>query len=120
MVLIFRFPTENEEYFLGRGHEATFKVNDISISRVHSKIFIKSHQVIIDDLGSKFGTFVLCREDININQHFPVQGKVQIGRTLFCFDEITSASIDGLQAQLSNRNANNNNANKIFGSKKKK
>ena len=68
MIIIFTFPEKKEEYFLGRGHEATFKISDISISRVHAKFYLKDENIVIDDLGSKFGTLLLVRKNINVTE----------------------------------------------------
>ena len=83
MIIIFLFPNKKEEYFLGRGHEATFKISDISISRVHAKFYIKDENIIIDDLGSKFGTLLLIRNAIDISEIIEKKIKIQIGRSVF-------------------------------------
>ena len=82
MIIIFTFPNKKEEYFLGRGHEATFKISDISISRVHAKIYLKDDNIIIDDLGSKFGTLLLVRNSIDVSQMLDKKMKIQIGRNV--------------------------------------
>ena len=82
MVMIFQFPKRNEEFFLGRGHEATFKVSDISISRVHSKIYFKSDSIWLDDCGSKFGTMVLVQKDANSEDMIENKLKIQTGRSV--------------------------------------
>ena len=87
MIIVFTFPKKTEEYFLGRGHEASFKVSDISISRVHSKFYIKNGNIYIDDLGSKFGTLVLIRKDVNLNEIVDKKIKIQTGRTTLWIDE---------------------------------
>ena len=87
MIIVFTFPKKTEEYFLGRGHEASFKVSDISISRVHSKFYIKNGNIYIDDLGSKFGTLVLIRKDVDLNQIVDKKIKIQTGRTTLWIDE---------------------------------
>ena len=87
MIIIFTFPNKKEEYFLGRGHEATFKISDISISRVHSKFYIKDNNIYIDDLGSKFGTLVLIRKDVDLNEIVDKKIKIQTGRTTLWVDE---------------------------------
>jgi len=82
MIIIFTFPNKNENYFLGRGHEANFKISDISISRVHAKIYLKDENIIIDDLGSKFGTLLLIRDSIDISEMIEKKIKIQIGRSV--------------------------------------
>ena len=87
MVIIFTFPEKKEEYFLGRGHEATFKISDISISRVHAKFYLKDDNIVIDDLGSKFGTLLLVRKNINVTEMIDKKMKIQIGRSVLWVEE---------------------------------
>ena len=87
MIIIFTFPNKKEEYFLGRGHEATFKISDISISRVHAKFYLKDDNIIIDDLGSKFGTLVLARTAIDVSEIIEKKLKIQIGRSVIWVED---------------------------------
>ena len=87
MIIIFNFPSKKEEYYLGRGHEATFKISDISISRVHAKFYIKDDNIIIDDLGSKFGTLLLVRNAIDVSEIIEKKMKIQIGRSVFWIED---------------------------------
>ena len=87
MIIIFTFPNKKEEFFLGRGHEASFKISDISISRVHAKIYLKEDNVVIDDLGSKFGTLLLVRKNIDVNEMIEKKMKIQIGRNVVWVDK---------------------------------
>ena len=87
MIIIFTFPSKKEEYYLGRGHEATFKISDISISRVHAKFYIKDDNIIIDDLGSKFGTLLLVRSAIDVSEIIEKKMKIQIGRSVFWIED---------------------------------
>ena len=90
MVIIFTFPNKKEEFFLGRGHEATFKISDISISRVHAKIYLKDENIVIDDLGSKFGTLLLARNSIDVGEMIEKKMKIQIGRNVIWLDKDSS------------------------------
>ena len=87
MIIIFTFPNKKEEFFLGRGHEASFKISDISISRVHAKIYLKEDNVVIDDLGSKFGTLLLVRNNVDVNEMLEKKMKIQIGRNVVWLDK---------------------------------
>ena len=87
MIIIFTFHNKKEEYFLGRGHEATFKISDISISRVHAKFYLKDENIIIDDLGSKFGTLLLVRNSIDVTEMIEKKIKIQIGRSVFWVED---------------------------------
>ena len=101
MVIIFTFPNKKEEFFLGRGHEATFKISDISISRVHAKIYLKDENIVIDDLGSKFGTLLLARNSIDVGEMIEKKMKIQIGRNVIWLDKDSSEK---------NEEDNNNNS----------
>jgi len=103
MVIIFTFPNKKEEFFLGRGHEATFKISDISISRVHAKIYLKDENIVIDDLGSKFGTLLLARNSIDVGEMIEKKMKIQIGRNVIWLDKDSSEK---------NEEDNNNNKDK--------
>ena len=94
MVIIFTFPNKKEEFFLGRGHEATFKISDISISRVHAKIYLKDENIVIDDLGSKFGTLLLARNSIDVGEMIEKKMKIQIGRNVIWLDKDSSEKND--------------------------
>ena len=87
MIIIFTFPNKTEEFFLGRGHEASFKISDISISRVHAKIYLKDDNIVIDDLGSKFGTLLLVRNNVDVNEMLEKKMKIQIGRNVVWLDK---------------------------------
>ena len=87
MIIIFTFPNKKEEFFLGRGHEASFKISDISISRVHAKIYLKEDNVVIDYLGSKFGTLLLVRNNVDVNEMLEKKMKIQIGRNVVWLDK---------------------------------
>ena len=87
MIIIFTFPNKKEEFFLGRGHEASFKISDISISRVHAKIYLKEDNIVIDDLGSKFGTLLLVRNNVDVNEMLEKKMKLQIGRNVVWLDK---------------------------------
>jgi len=71
--------TDNEYYILGRGHDSDVRISDISVSRVHSKIYFADNKLYLEDCGSKFGTLVLAKEEVEINQDIKI---LQIGRTL--------------------------------------
>jgi len=106
MVIIFTFPNKKEEFFLGRGHEATFKISDISISRVHAKIYLKDENIVIDDLGSKFGTLLLARNSIDVGEMIEKKMKIQIGRNVIWLDKDNSEKND--EDNSNNKDKENN------------
>ena len=87
MIIILTFPDKKEEFYLGRGHEADFRISDISISRVHAKFYLKDDNIIIDDLGSKFGTLLLARNSIDVSEMIDKKMKIQIGRSLLWIED---------------------------------
>jgi hypothetical protein len=76
---VLMFIEDNENYVLGRGHESDVRISDISVSRSHAKISMRNKKFYLEDTGSKFGTLVLAKEDLEINEN---QQILQIGRTL--------------------------------------
>lgn len=72
---------ENGDYvILGRGQSCEIKLNDISISRKHSKIKLVDNQFYIEDLESKFGTLVSLNNNTKLNKNQNLS--LQINRTL--------------------------------------
>jgi len=71
--------TDNDYYILGRGHDSDVRISDISVSRVHSKIYFLENKLYLEDCGSKFGTLVLAKDEVEINAENKI---LQIGRTL--------------------------------------
>lgn len=78
-ILMFLDDKDYDNYVLGRGHESDLRISDISVSRLHAKIFMKNNNYYIEDLSSKFGTLVLATKPIEINHENKV---IQIGRSL--------------------------------------
>jgi pSer/pThr/pTyr-binding forkhead associated (FHA) protein len=76
---VLMFIEDNEHYILGRGHESDVRISDISVSRSHAKICMRDKKFYLEDSGSKFGTLVLAKDDLEINAN---QQILQIGRTL--------------------------------------
>jgi hypothetical protein len=70
---------DDVKFYLGRGHDADIRINDISVSRTHSKIYMKNGKFYIEDFNSKFGTLVLAKEAIELTEN---NSCIQIGRTL--------------------------------------
>ena len=70
-----------KELSVGRGHDNNVRITDISISRLHSKLYCKNGQIYIDDQGSKFGTLVAIRKPLNLNECEPNM-QVQINHSL--------------------------------------
>ena len=67
------------ETTLGRGKEATIRLLDEGVSRKHSQIRLHHNSLILEDLGSRNGTF--CNGQ-KVTSHVLQDGdKIQVGRT---------------------------------------
>ena len=77
-------PSANKTVFkLGRGHESDLRINDISVSRCHTKIKFERGKFLLEDNQSKFGTLVLVKQRTPL---LPGYNKaVQVGRTVINF-----------------------------------
>ena len=74
-------PTSDHNLFkLGRGHESNIRIADISVSRVHATLKVQPDGLFLEDNSSKFGTLVLVKEAISLEQGTP--RSLQAGRTL--------------------------------------
>lgn len=71
------------EFNLGRGHESDLRINDISVSRLHSKIKFVDGRFLLEDNTSKFGTLVLINKRCALMPGF--NKAIQIGRTVLNF-----------------------------------
>ena len=70
---------DNKKITFGRGQEADIKIYDISVSRMHGAIsLVKDKKILLQDLGSKFGTLVLLQKRIFVGNK---KISLQIGRS---------------------------------------
>lgn len=74
---------DSEFVRLGRGHDASVRIADVSISRNHATIFYEDGTFYLEDHDSKFGTLVALRRPVAITDSEPVA--VQVGRSLIEF-----------------------------------
>ena len=86
---VLMFIDEGESFTLGRGHESDIKICDISVSRLHARIFMKEGKFLMEDMCSKFGTLVLSKEPVPLTPNT----LLQIGRTLVFYGEDNSKKI---------------------------
>ena len=70
---------DNHRIVMGRGHDSDVRISDISVSRIHSKIYLKDKNFMLEDCGSKFGSLVLAKDSVEIEENTKI---LQIGRTL--------------------------------------
>ena len=80
---------KKNEFKLGRGHESEVRINDISVSRCHAIIKCKTDGFYVEDNCSKFGTIVLLKDNLKLEEDHTMA--VQVGRTVLSF---TIKSID--------------------------
>lgn len=68
------------EIFIGRDKEKDLVLNDCTISRTHAKFIYNSieKKLILKDLGSRYGTMVLIKNQIKINEQ---KLSLQVGNT---------------------------------------
>ncbi len=59
---------EKDKFKLGRGHESEVRVNDISVSRCHAIIKYRPDGFYIEDNISKFGTIVLVKNRLPLDE----------------------------------------------------
>lgn len=102
---VLMFIEDSDYYILGRGHESDVRISDISVSRSHAKICMKDKKFYLEDTGSKFGTLVLAKEDVEIKE---CQQILQIGRTLISTAEfdVSKHMIKNLKDENMNMNVN--------------
>jgi hypothetical protein len=73
---------KQEEINIGRFTECDLRINEISVSRYHSKIYKKANKVYIEDLQSKFGTLIKIPEKgLLLDRHQRGTISLQTGRT---------------------------------------
>ena len=73
---------DQNDITVGRGIDADVKINDISVSRMHSKLTFnfEKKSLLIRDCGSKFGTLVLIKNQFELKEKESLT--MQIGRTV--------------------------------------
>ena len=52
--------------------------------------YLKDENIVIDDLGSKFGTLLLARNSIDVGEMIEKKMKIQIGRNVIWLDKDSS------------------------------
>jgi len=78
-----------EEIIIGRFTECDLRINEISVSRYHSKVYKKHNKVYIEDLQSKFGTLIkVPQQGLMINRHQKAVFYLQTGRSFFQISNI--------------------------------
>jgi DNA-binding winged helix-turn-helix (wHTH) protein len=52
-----RFPLDRGEHIIGRDPDAAIRIDASTVSRRHARIVVSAHGVVLEDFGSKNGTF---------------------------------------------------------------
>lgn len=78
-VHVISFDDTRTEMKLGRGHNSTIRVNDISVSRCHAVLKLKQGKFILEDCNSKFGTLMKVEQEITLGTE---KVTLQMGRSL--------------------------------------
>lgn len=65
---------------LGRGYDTDMRISDISVSRNHAIIKVKSSGLYLEDQSSKFGTLVRLKKKVHLDNDTKI--RVQYGKTL--------------------------------------
>jgi pSer/pThr/pTyr-binding forkhead associated (FHA) protein len=53
-----RFPLEPGEYVIGRDPESGIWLDSTTVSRRHARLIVSATQTVLEDFGSKNGTFI--------------------------------------------------------------
>jgi hypothetical protein len=72
------FPLRAGENIIGRGREADVRFDAVGVSRRHARIVVTGDVVMVEDAGSKNGTFV-AGERINAPRRLAVNDELMVG-----------------------------------------
>ena len=79
-ISIISFAKKNQ-ITVGRSHDCDFRIEDISVSRSHSRLSFYENKLFIEDNGSKFGTIVKVVQPILLSER--INMTFQVGRSVF-------------------------------------
>ena len=81
----------NDDIYIGRGHDCDVRIKDISVSRYHAKLQfnINDKTLLIKDLKSKFGTLLLIKTPFEIKESIQLQiGRTYIKASLVTYEDL--------------------------------
>jgi hypothetical protein len=87
---------DNIELSLGRKKNNHIKLKDISVSRNHCLIMKEDNNLLMKDLGSKFGTMKYIKKDLEINFNENENTKLLTGKHELEFSLVKSWSLLGI------------------------
>jgi len=77
--------SKNEEFKIGRGQGSNLKLPDMTVSRTHAFFTAYKGKLYIKDNSSKFGTLIMQRKALTMNDQHDETNWIQCGKTLFKF-----------------------------------
>ena len=72
--------SDDSGFKLGRGHDCDIRISDISVSRTHAEICLRTGGFYLQDKDSKFGTLVQVKRPLHLVPGSPLS--LQINRTV--------------------------------------
>ncbi len=97
------YPLDREETILGRGREATVVIDSDGVSRKHARIVKQGDECVLEDLGSRNGTFVQQdgKEDVRVRFRRLMDGdRIQVGTEVILRFDLLDEREAKLQKQL--------------------
>lgn len=97
------YPIDREETVLGRGREAHVMIDSDGVSRKHARIVRQGEELVLEDLGSRNGTFVQQdgREDVRVRFRRLADGdRIQVGTEVILRFDLLDEREAKLQKQL--------------------
>lgn len=58
---------EGREIKIGRDSDSDIKINDVSVSRKHATLVLRSGKIVVQDCRSKFGTLLRFNKPITLS-----------------------------------------------------
>jgi len=77
------FAQQDKILKIGRGHECSVRLDEVSMSRWHASIKFSNGQFFIEDHNSKFGTLLALQQPLLLQADTPIS--VKVGRTILSF-----------------------------------
>ncbi len=97
------YSLDRPETILGRGRESHVVIDGDGVSRRHARILLEGQDCVLEDLGSRNGTFVLIdgQEDVRVRVRKLADGeRIQVGTAVILKYALLDAREARLQQQL--------------------
>jgi putative peptide zinc metalloprotease protein len=99
-----RVPVE-DRMTIGRGEDATVRIEDPTVSRRHARIALASGGAVIEDAGSRFGVFVDGRP-LDSPRRLEPGAEIRLGNAVVRVEAAASASSSGARPSASRPDPN--------------